>query len=215
METKLIAIDDIERQKEEIAAVGRMLREGKLVALPTETVYGLATNGLDDKACRSLYEVKKRPLTKPVTLAIADAEDMELVAEELNDTAKILAEKFFPGPVTLIVKKGKHIPNAITGGGETIGIRLPNFDLTRAVIRAAKIPIALSSANISGNEPPKDVARVMDELSGKISAVVTTKAISKFSAPSTVIDCTGEKPKILRKGPITEEMMRAALTATT
>ena len=206
METRVTVISDINRQANEIAAMGKMLREGQLVAFPTETVYGVGANGFDDDACRKLYAVKNRPLDKPITELIADIEDLSLVADELTPVAKILAKAFMPGPVTLIVKKSRRVPYVITGGGETTGVRIPSCELTRAIIRAAGVPLATPSANISGNAAPTDATGVLAELSGKIPLIADGGKTS-LATPSTVIDCVGDRPIILRKGAIAEDLI--------
>ena len=210
METRVAVICDIYRQKEEIAAAGRILERGGVVAMPTETVYGLMANGFDENACKQLYALKNRPTDKPITELIADFADMEKVADNLTETAKILARKFMPGPVTLIVKKNSRVPNVITGGTDTVGVRMPDCPLTREIIRAAKVPLAAPSANLSGQPAPTNAKGVLRDFDGKIPLVIDGGA-TRFAVPSTVIDCSGEGFSVLRRGVVTEENIRMAL----
>ena len=188
---------------------GEILRNGGLVAFPTETVYGLGANGLNADAVKSIYEAKGRPSDNPLILHITSLEQAEQIAE-LNENAIKLARRFWPGPMTVVLPKKSIVPKRVTGGLSTVAVRMPSNDTARKLINAAGVPIAAPSANISGKPSPttaKDVARDMD---GKIPIIIDGGDCD-IGIESTVIDLAGDVPMILRPGGITLDMVREVL----
>ncbi len=180
------------------------LREGKLVVFPTETVYGIGCNALDETAVEALYRAKNRPKEKPLLLHLHSLSQAESCAY-LDDAARRLLAAFTPGPLSIIVKKRPHIPSAVTAGGETVGLRFPDEPLFLAMAREAEIPIAATSANISGFTSAKDgdAAREMAE----VADLIIDGGICTYSIESTILSLAGDTPKILREGAIPKEKL--------
>ena len=198
------------KNPKDIELAGKLLAEGKLVAIPTETVYGLAANALSADGAAAIYAAKGRPQDNPLIVHIADLQQIGPLAREIPEGVWKMAEAFWPGPLTMIVKKSEIIPDGVSAGLDTVGIRMPSHPVARAVIRAAGVPLAAPSANLSGKPSPttaKDTARDMD---GRIAAILDGGA-SQVGVESTVVDMTGEYPQVLRPGAITEEMIAAVM----
>lgn len=195
---------------ENIARAAEIIRNGGLVAFPTETVYGLGANALDPDAVKRIYEAKGRPSDNPTIVHIADAEGLADLTPVVSDDMKKLAEAFWPGPLTMVVKRNDFVPDVTTGGLETVGVRLPNEETARQLIRAAGTPVAAPSANISGRPSPTTAEHVIHDMDGKIDAILAGGAC-KHGIESTVIDMTEETPCILRPGVITPEMIAHVL----
>lgn len=212
METKIVRIDDVAAQAAEIAAAGAILRAGGLVAFPTETVYGLGANGLDAAACAGIYRAKGRPSDNPLILHVADRGMVDRAAREVTPLAKKLLAALAPGPITLILPKRPEVPPSVTGGLDTVGVRLPESDIARALIRAAGVPVAAPSANLSGRPSPTTAAAVAADLRGRIPMVLDGGPC-RFGLESTIVDCTGDRAVILRPGAITRDMIAAAVGA--
>ncbi len=210
MNTRIVAVTDVRRQQDVLEEAGRILKEGGLVAFPTETVYGLGANGLDGKACAGIYEAKGRPSDNPLILHVANRPMVEHVAAEVPWMAERLMAAFCPGPITLVMRKAPQVPDSITGGLGTVGIRMPDHDVARAMIRAAGVPIAAPSANTSGRPSPTTAEAVYHDLKGKIPLVLDGGACH-FGVESTIVDCTGETAVILRPGAVTREMLEEVL----
>jgi L-threonylcarbamoyladenylate synthase len=189
--------------------IGLLLRNGEIVAFPTETVYGLGANAFIPLACKKVYEAKGRPSDNPMIVHIADHIDLDDVVESVTPVARLLIDKFWPGPLTVVLKKGDKISRVVTGGLDTVAVRMPIHPVGRSIIRCAGVPIAAPSANLSGKPSPTKCSHVIDDLNGKISAIVCSDD-SDIGLESTVVDCTGEVPVILRPGSITAEMIREA-----
>ena len=204
METKIITIDRKHPDMELLQEAGKILRQGGLVAFPTETVYGLGGDGLKADAAARIYAAKGRPSDNPLILHIAKVEDMEQLAEDIPPLAYRLAEKFWPGPLTMILKKRAVVPYATTGGLETVAIRMPSDEIARAIIQASGTYIAAPSANLSGRPSPTRAAHVIEDLSGRIEMIVDG-GDSDIGLESSIIDLSGEVPMILRPGYITKE----------
>lgn len=204
METKVIKIDRTHPDTERIKEAGRILREGGLVAFPTETVYGLGGDGLQETAAARIYAAKGRPSDNPLILHIAEVEDIEKLAVDIPELAYRLAEKFWPGPMTMILKKGPVVPYATTGGLDTVAIRMPSDEIARAIIKASGTYIAAPSANLSGRPSPTKAEHVIEDLSGRIEMIVDG-GDSDIGLESSIIDLSGEVPMILRPGYITKE----------
>jgi L-threonylcarbamoyladenylate synthase len=184
----------------DVHEAGRLLREGAIVAFPTETVYGLGARADDPQAVQALYELKQRPPEKKMTVLIADPEDAARYAVPLSPVAAALARAFWPGPLTLVVPDGK--------GGE-VGLRCPDCEPTRAMLRAAGVPVVAPSANLSGRPPATSAEEVLAVLDGKIAAVLDGGPV-RIGAPSSVVRAVGDVLEVLREGALTEEQIRAA-----
>jgi len=178
------------------------LQRGELVAIPTETVYGLAANALDEKACRGIFTAKGRPAHDPLIVHVPDLDHAEKLAE-FNDAARRLVRKFWPGPLTIVLPKKSCIPAIVTAGRDTVAIRSPAHPLTRRLLRLAKIPLAAPSANLFGYICPTTAAHVLDGLRGRIPAVLDGGPC-KVGVESAILDLTDPKqPAILRPGAVT------------
>ena len=198
---------------EDIKAAGEVLKQGGIVAFPTDTVYGLGAVFDDEKAVRKIFEAKGREEKKPLSILVADMEQVALLAEIEKGTmakkAKCLMEQYWPGALTLIFRKKPGIPDAVTAGGQTIGVRMPDLELTRELILAAGKPLAAPSANLSGKRSAVSAQEVLEDLDGRIDMVIDGGKCD-IGVASTVVDMTGEKPVILREGVITAAMIEQA-----
>ncbi len=195
---------------EDIRAAADIIRSGGLVAFPTETVYGLGANAFDAEAVKKVYEAKGRPSDNPMIVHIAEATELAKLTPEITEDMKLLAEAFWPGPLTMVVKRAEDIPDVTTGGLDTVGVRLPSDETARALIRLSGCAIAAPSANLSGRPSPTKAAHVKHDLFGRIDGIIMGKDCS-FGIESSVIDMTGNVPMILRPGIITKEMFEEAL----
>ena len=202
----------LHRSAADIAQAGRLLAGGEVVGIPTETVYGLAANALDEAAVAKIFAAKGRPQDNPLIIHISALEQLEDLAEEISPAVWQMAEHFWPGPLTMVVKKKDIVPDRTSAGLDTVGIRMPSHPVARAIIDAAGVPLAAPSANTSGKPSPTTARDVLDDMNGKIPAIVDGGACT-VGVESTVVDMTGEFPQILRPGAITEEMIREAMGA--
>ncbi|MGN0981293.1 MAG: L-threonylcarbamoyladenylate synthase [Candidatus Limivicinus sp.] len=202
METRII--------KEKLGEAADLLREGGLVAVPTETVYGLAGNGLDALAVERIYEVKGRPAIKPLSLMVPGPEAMPEYCEEVPSAAKYLAEKFWPGPLTIILKAKGHIPSIVLAGGNTVGLRCPQHPMTLELLKLSGLPFAAPSANPSGAESPKTAEQVSAYFDGKIEGIVDGGPCG-LGLESTIIDMSAPPYRILRQGALPAAEIRSAL----
>ena len=196
--------------REELDRAAELLRAGELVAVPTETVYGLAGNGLDERAVKEIYEVKGRPAVKPLSLMVPGKEAMSLYCEEVPQQAEFLAERFWPGPLTIVLKAKARVPEIVRAGGETVGLRCPDHPMTLRLLRAAGIPFAAPSANPSGEPSPKTAEEVQRYFDGKIAAIVDGGPCG-IGKESTLIDMAHTPYRILRQGALGEEEIASAL----
>ena len=178
---------------------GEILRKGGLVAVPTETVYGLAANGMDASAVERLYEVKGRPAVKPLSLMVSSAEDLPRYASTVPAAARTLAERFWPGPLTLVLQAKEEIPIVVRAGGSTIGLRCPDHPLTLRALREAGVPFAAPSANPSGSPSPKTAEEVLTYFQGKIDAVIDGGPCT-LGKESTILDLSSVPYRVLRTG---------------
>lgn len=194
----------------QIRRAGEILKEGGLVAFPTETVYGLGGNALDADASAKIYAAKGRPSDNPLIVHIADWEAIEKIAAEIPPEAKKLADAFWPGPLTMILKKSDAVPKATTGGLDTVAIRMPENEVARALIRAGGGYVAAPSANTSGRPSPTCAAHVAEDLSGKIEMIIDG-GDAVIGLESTIVDLTDGKPTILRPGYINQQMLEEVL----
>ena len=207
MQTKLL------RPSEEPAAIeeaGALLRAGEVVGIPTETVYGLAADALNPQAVKRIFEAKGRPQDNPLIVHIADLSMVREIATEFPPEAQKLADAFWPGPLTIILPKQDKIPMVTSGGLNTVGIRFPVHPMAQAIIRAAGVPLAAPSANTSGRPSTTTAQHVMEDLHGKIAAVVDGGPCS-VGVESTVVSLCGERPRLLRPGGISLEQLQSVL----
>lgn len=205
MNTELFHITQIEGNEQAIARAGRMLREGELVVFPTETVYGLGGIATSDAAAKAIYEAKGRPSDNPLIIHVASPEDAEPYAVT-NDTYYRLAKKFMPGPLTVILPKKDTIPLSVTGGLDSVAVRCPAHTVARALIRAAGVPVAAPSANRSGRPSPTCAAHVIEDLDGRVAAIIDGGEC-EVGLESTIVKLEGDKGVLLRPGAITADAL--------
>ena len=210
MDTIIEKVDPAHIDTDVMEQAGKLIAEGELVAFPTETVYGLGGDALDPDASRRIYAAKGRPSDNPLIVHIADFDDMKRVAREVPEQAKKLADAFWPGPLTMIVWKSDAVPEATTGGMQTVAVRMPNHPVALELIRRSGCLIAAPSANTSGRPSPTEAQHVAEDLSGKIAMILDGGPVG-IGIESTIIDLTEEKPMILRPGYITPEMLSEVL----
>lgn len=210
MDTIIEKVDSGHIDTDVMEQAGKLIAEGELVAFPTETVYGLGGDALDPDASRRIYAAKGRPSDNPLIVHIADFDDMKRVAREVPEQAKKLADAFWPGPLTMIVWKSDAVPEATTGGMQTVAVRMPNHPVALELIRRSGCLIAAPSANTSGRPSPTEAQHVAEDLSGKIAMILDGGPVG-IGIESTIIDLTEEKPMILRPGYITPEMLSEVL----
>ncbi len=179
--------------EEDIRIAAKIIEQGGLVAFPTETVYGLGANAMDADAVRKIYEAKGRPADNPTIVHIAEREELGQVTFLVTEDMKTLMDRFWPGPMTMIVPRGEYIPYVTTGNLETVGVRMPENEVARELIRRSGCPIAAPSANLSGRPSPTTAQHVIDDLDGRIDAVIQSGPC-RIGIESTVIDMTGKIP---------------------
>ena len=196
--------------KKDIEEAAQILKAGGLVAFPTETVYGLGGNGLDKEAARKIYAAKGRPSDNPLILHVSKMEEVYPLVESVPEKAKLLMESFWPGPLTLILKKSKIVPLESTGGLDTVAIRCPDNALTLELIERAGLPVAGPSANLSGSPSPTEASHVYHDLSGRIEGILDDGAVG-IGVESTILDMSTETPTLLRPGAITLEDLTEVL----
>ena len=186
---------------------GALLKEGALVAFPTETVYGLGANALDSEAAAKIYAAKGRPSDNPLIVHIADMDALPLITAEIPEAAKKLAAKFWPGPLTMVLKKSEVVPYGTTGGLDTVAVRMPAHPIALEMIRHGGGYIAAPSANTSGRPSPTLASHVADDMDGIVPLILDGGAVG-IGIESTIVDLTDEIPTILRPGFITKEMLQ-------
>ncbi|MCD3194965.1 threonylcarbamoyl-AMP synthase [Clostridium botulinum C] len=189
-----------------IEEAGKALREGGLVAFPTETVYGLGANALDSEAVKKIFIAKGRPQDNPLIVHIADF-NLDNLVEEIPIIAEKIMKKFWPGPLTIIMKKSNKIPYETSAGLESVGIRMPSNVVARELIKKSGVPIAAPSANISGKPSPTNIERCIEDLNGRVEYIIGGEKC-EVGLESTIVDCTVNPPCVLRPGGITLEMLR-------
>lgn len=203
METKIL-------KENQVAEAAKIIADGGLVAFPTETVYGLGADALNAEAVAKVYEAKGRPSDNPMIVHIARASDIGQLTPMLSSTIVALIDNFWPGPLTLVVKRKDGVPDRTTGGLDTVGVRMPDSKLALELINRAGCPIAAPSANLSGKPSPTRVQDVIEDLDGKVDAILEGPDC-RVGIESTVLDVTGDVPTILRPGVITAEHIEAAI----
>ncbi len=192
----------------EIGAALDVLRSGGIVAFPTDTVYGVGASAFDNAAIESIYAAKDRPVEKAIPVLIADLSDLDKIAENIPDMALRFAARFWPGPLTCVVPKKPTLPPAISAAS-TVAVRIPDHPAARALLRAAG-PMAVTSANISGQPSPSTAQEVYEQLNGRIPLILDGGR-TPGGVPSTLVDCTGSAPVILREGPISMDELLSSL----
>ncbi|WP_425058664.1 Threonylcarbamoyl-AMP synthase [Sporomusa carbonis] len=210
MRTKYYKVDLSEPDLSVLAAAADILKQGGLVAFPTETVYGLGANGLDAHAVAGIFRAKGRPADNPLILHIDSPDKINDLAVSVPGSAQALIGQYWPGPLTVIVERRSCVPDAVTGGLNTVAVRLPASLIARELIRLAGVPVAAPSANISGRPSPTAAQDVLADMDGKIDAVIDAGPCA-IGVESTVVDCTTPVPTLLRPGGITYEMLTAVL----
>ena len=206
METKVAIIKDINKDIKFIEEAGAIIRDGGIVAFPTETVYGLGANALDEEAVKKIFIAKGRPQDNPLIVHVCSKNISELV-KEVPEVAQRMIDKFWPGPLTIILEKNDIIPNMTSANLNTVGIRMPSSEIALKLIELSKRPIAAPSANISGRPSPTEVERCLEDLNGKVDYIIGGES-SDIGVESTIIDCTVNPPLVLRPGGITLEMLK-------
>jgi len=195
-----------------IARAGKILREGGLVAIPTETVYGLATNALDPEAVNKIFTAKGRPGDNPLIVHVAAFDDIRQLVTRIGEKAEKLAALFWPGPLTIILPKSAAVPSEVSAGLGTVALRMPSHRVAAAIIKAAGVPLAAPSANISGRPSPTNAQHVLADMDGRIDAVVDAGPCS-IGVESTVISLAGSVPCLLRPGAVTVRQLEQAIGA--
>ncbi len=190
-----------------VLIASRFIKSGDIVAFSTETVYGLGANAYDEKAVKKIFEAKGRPADNPLIVHVAYKRDINILAKEITPSAKKIIKEFFPGPVTVILRKNEIVPDVVTGGLDTIAIRMPASKIAREFIKACGVPIAAPSANLSGSPSPTSYVHVMKDMNGRIPCILAGPD-ARYGMESTVIDCTGKHPVILRPGSVTLEQLK-------
>jgi L-threonylcarbamoyladenylate synthase len=208
--TQLLRVDLAAPDADAVAQAAAVLRSGGLVAFPTETVYGLGANALDAEAVTRIFTAKGRPATNPVIVHVADVADVATVSTAWPASAAALAERFLPGPLTLVLPRGPAVPDVVTAGGPTVAVRCPSHPVARALIRAAGVPVAAPSANRSTELSPTRAEHVMKGLDGRINLVLDGGPCPG-GIESTVVDVTGEQVRLLRPGLVTAPMVVAVV----
>lgn len=210
MKTKILKIEENNIDKEAVREAGEILKRGGLVAFPTETVYGLGGDALNEASSAKIYAAKGRPSDNPLIVHISSMDALPKIVREIPEEARLLAEKYWPGPLTMIFYKSDAVPFATTGGLETVAVRMPSNRTARALIDAAGGYVAAPSANRSGRPSPTVAKYVIEDLDGQIEMIIDGGE-TEIGLESTIVDLTGSRPAILRPGYITEEMLKDAL----
>lgn len=208
IQTKLVRIEDTEAiRDEELAEAAQILRDGGLVAFPTETVYGLGANALDEEAARKIYAAKGRPSDNPLIAHISCLKELEPLVSEIPEAGRKLAEAYWPGPLTMVFPKSSRVPYGTTGGLDTVAVRMPSDPVANRLIALAGVPIAAPSANTSGRPSPTTAQHVYQDMNGKIEMIIDGGPVG-IGVESTIVDVSGEVPTLLRPGAVTMEMLR-------
>ncbi len=210
LSTRYIKVNPACPETDVILEAGRILSRGGLVAFPTETVYGLGANALDGRAVARIFEAKGRPADNPLIVHVACREEVKHLAQNIPPAAEILMDAFWPGPLTLVLPAGPAVPPETTAGLDTLAVRMPRHPVALALIRAAGVPLAAPSANLSGRPSPTTAEHVLQDLNGRIEAVLDGGPAG-VGLESTVLDLTGSVPVILRPGGVTPEELRELL----
>ena len=208
MNTKLVKIEDTKQIKdEELAEAAQILRDGGLVAFPTETVYGLGANALDEAAAKKIYAAKGRPSDNPLIAHISCLEELKPLVAYIPEAGRKLAEAYWPGPLTMVFPKSDIVPYGTTGGLDTVAVRMPSDPVANRLIKLAGVPVAAPSANTSGRPSPTTARHVWQDMEGKIEMILDGGPVG-IGVESTIVDVSSDVPTLLRPGAITMEMLR-------
>lgn len=199
METKYLKIDEGGFSPDELEEAGKIIKDGGLVAFPTETVYGLGGDGLNPESSKKIYAAKGRPSDNPLIIHIAELKDLYLIATDISEKALMLADSFWPGPLTMILKKSSSVPGETTGGLDTVAVRMPENKIALEFIKKAGGFVAAPSANLSGRPSPTEASHVMEDMQGRIDMIIDGGS-SIIGLESTIVDLTEDTPIILRPG---------------
>lgn len=210
MRTKVLRINPKNPEISKIRKAAATLRHGKLVAFPTETVYGLGANALDPRAVEKIFKAKGRPADNPLIVHISDRNDLLFLVKDITPMASSIIEEFWPGPLTIVLKKSEIVPKITTGGLDTVAVRMPENKIARLLIKEAGIPVAAPSANFAGRPSPTTARHVLEDLKGRIDLVVDG-GMTRIGIESTVVDLSGKTPVLLRPGGVTLEQLRKLL----
>lgn len=204
--TRLIKVNKKNPAHSQISEAAELVRNGELVAFPTETVYGLGANGLNKSAIKKIFAAKNRPQDNPLILHLAYKKDIHLYGRDISPKTKKLIRAFWPGPLTIVVKKNKNIPDIVTSGLDTVALRMPDNKIAIALIKRAGVPIAAPSANVSGKPSPTSAMHVYSDMYGKIELILDGGK-TDVGLESTILDCSVEPPMLLRPGKITRKQI--------
>ncbi|NGT57054.1 threonylcarbamoyl-AMP synthase [Clostridium perfringens] len=207
MKTKVQFIKDIDKDIKYLEEAAEIIKNGGIGAFPTETVYGLGANALDGEAVKKIFVAKGRPQDNPLIIHIADKKDIDKYVAEIPKYAQELMDKFWPGPLTIILKKKDIVSDVTSAGLDTVGVRMPNDEIALKLIELSGVPIAAPSANISGRPSPTDIERCEEDLNGRVDFIIGAKK-SEIGVESTIVDATGDNLCVLRPGGITLEMLK-------
>ncbi len=213
METEVVVIEEKnldEKARDNLRRAGKIIRDGGLVAFPTETVYGLGGDALNPMSSKKIYAAKGRPSDNPLIVHVANMDDLAAIVQEVPDAARKLADAFWPGPLTMIMNKNEKVPYETTGGLDTVAIRMPNNEIALELIRQSGGYIAAPSANTSGRPSPTVARYCVEDLSGKIEMIIDGGQVG-IGLESTIVDLTSQVPMILRPGYITAKMLEDVL----
>jgi L-threonylcarbamoyladenylate synthase len=210
MKTLVLRVDPEHPDPEKVELAARKLREGGLVAFPTETVYGLGADALNPRAVLSLFEAKRRPLDNPPIVHVGEREEIHALTKEVPPEAEELVKRFWPGPLTLVLKKSPSVPSVTTCGLETIALRMPRHEVALALIRRSQTPVAAPSANLAGRPSPTRAEHVLQDLEGRIDLILDGGP-TQVGVESTVLDLTVDPPQILRPGGTPPEALEEVL----
>ena len=195
----------------DLARAAEILKDGGIIATPTDTIYGIAADMQNEKAVDKIYEIKKRPRCKPLVVQISDVVQLESLTPEVNKNAQILINEFWPGPLTLVFRKSRTVPNYVVSGTPLVGIRLPDSSTVRAIIRSLCSQVVVTSANISGKPSLTTFEEIIDALYGKIDAIIKGTDNKASNIASTIVSVAGKIPKLLRCGEIQKEKIEKYL----
>lgn len=210
METEVVKIGAEQEMDQAIARAAQTIRAGRLVAFPTETVYGLGANALDGDAAKRIFEAKGRPHNDPLIVHLSSPAELPTVAQNISQRVWSIAEMFWPGPLTLILRKHPRVPDIVTAGLETVALRVPSHPIAHAIIRESGLPVGAPSANRFGHTSPTTAQHVLADLNGRVDLIVDAGP-TPFGVESTVLDMTSDPPAVRRPGAVTLEALRGAL----
>ncbi len=210
MQTERLTVFDIEKDKEALMRAAEILKNGGLVGIPTETVYGLAANTFDQRAVANIFTAKGRPQDNPLIVHVSSMEMVKSLVSELPEKAAICAKKFWPGPFTMVLPRGEKVPKSVSAGLDTVAVRMPSNPVARELIKVSGLPLAAPSANLSGSPSPTTAEHVLFDLDGRIDAVIISDKC-EVGLESTVISLCCEPPRLLRPGGVTLEQLKEVL----